>query len=1674
GQATQTVITHNAAYQADDLDAYDSDCDELNTAKVSLMANLSHYGSDALAEFLGTVKFGNDHVAKILGYGDYQIGNVMISRVYYVEGLGHNLFSVGKFCDSNLEVAFRQHTLILTRNNHTPSYTLFTFNELTGIFCFNRRLMNYSLLYPVLIYQPLKTPASVDLPAPELLTPPPDHRPQQQLTKMHHHQLHEQALFYYYDAFLTAVEPKTYKDALTQSCWIEAMKEELNDFEHLEVWELVPRPDKVMVITLKWIYKVKLDELGGILKNKARLVARGYRQEEGIYFEESFAPVARLETIRIFLAFAAHMNMVVYQMDVKTAFLNGNLREEVYVSELDGFLDQDNPNHVYKLKKALYGLKQAPRVWYDMLSSFLISQNFSKGSVDPTLFTRKEGKELLLIFQNPRGIFINQSKYALESLRKYGFNSCDPVNTPMVEKSKLDKDKEGKAVDPSQYRGSAYQKALTCGQKDLSVSKRNYKSGALWYPRILPFALKQFAVADHAGCQDTHRSTSGQDTKFWVLLELMLWDVHLLAHADDLRLENAFAYVRMSHQKQPSSRSMVDAKAHSVLQAFQSNSGILQICRKVGNKKFCRPPSCEGVLIFLASLGHFGDLRKLTDVNVNKLHNLEIILPAVINKCLSGTPSYEQSPSFSCSILWGYVQIENFDYAYLCGRTHFKIENKNPSILEEQGQVALCQDETMFKQSRPSTRNVLLSYESNTYASRNRSLPLPEEKKSGKGKNRDCRTGGIFEADLTEAQQLKIAIKRSRQETHSSHASGSGADEGTGVTPGVPDAPDYDSEDDISWKSSDDDQDDEQDQDDDDAEKHDVHETTQEQEDDDDHDDDENDQEDDDANDDDKKAEDDDDEELTESDNDGDDFVHPKLTTHDDEIIHEEDTEEDDSSISSSDEEDSDNDVEGADVAGAKSDKDAKDEQDQGNEAVKDTNTDLDGRDKVMTDVEDTHVTLTPVNPDGQQQSSSVSSGFVSNMLNPNQDTGVDDIFRQNTEATSLIDTNVTAIMESSFTAQINRPPTPHPIVIQTQQPPIMTPATTTSSLLQNLPNFASLFGFDHRLKALEDNFSESRQTNQYAEALSSIPSTVDQYLAHKMQEAVDVAVQLKYDRIREESSTANQQFLETIDDGMKKIIKEQVKKEVSKIIPKVEKFVNDRLESEVLVRSSKEANSSHAVAANLSELELKKILIDKMETNNSINRSDIQRQLYKDLVEAYEADKILLDTYGDTVTIKRPRDGADDDEEPSAGTDRGSKRRRSGKEPASTSAPSETTTKTAGQTTDTDVSERPADQEFETGVQDEQAEEEVQHLPDWFQKPTRLPSPDHAWNTSVPAVHETVQPWLSSLAQQDPRESFDELTDSTFDFSAFVLNRLNVQTLTPELLAGPTFELMKGTCRSLTELEYFCEEVYKATTEKLDWINPEGRQYPHDLRQPLPLVPNSQGRRVIPFHHFINNDLEYLRDLPYGESRIGAKIATSRESARDVYSKRRIIAVTKVEIVEWHDYKHLDWITVRRDDDVLYKFKEGDFHRLRIQDIEDMLLLLVQGKVTNLSVEERIAFNVSLRMFTRRVVIQRRVEDLQLGVENKKNRLMRIDELHKFSDGTLDDVRTALNDRLKGIRMEYLPQTFWSQRDKANARAMIQAIDKRLKTRRIMRSLERFVGGRPYGGDLRLLQRTI
>nr|GEY93474.1 hypothetical protein [Tanacetum cinerariifolium] len=448
------------------------------------------------------------------------------------------------------------------------------------------------------------------------------------------------------------------------------------------------------------------------------------------------------------------------------------------------------------------------------------------------------------------------------------------------------------------------------------------------------------------------------------------------------------------------------------------------------------------------------------------------------------------------------------------------------------------------------------------------------------------------------------------------------------------------------------------------------------------------------------------------------------------------------------------------------------------------------------------------------------------------------------------------------------------------------------------------------------------------------------------------------------------------------------------------------------------------------------------------------------------------------SVTFKRRRDDADKDEEPFAGSDRGSKRRKEGKEPESTSAPKKKATKTTGKSSKGSKSPQ------KTASDSAPAKEPMQTTQD-LEEPTHQEF-ETCTTDDQPIAEASQHPECDLAKQADSRSSFNELMDTPVDFSAFLMNRLKVDTLTPELLAGPTYELMKGSCKSLVELEFFLKEVYKATTDQLEWNKNEGQQYPHNLLKPLPLIPNSRGRRVIPFDHFINNDLEYLhggassrkyttsvtktmaadnghikwiKDLFYG-------FAVNMEFARDVYSKCRIIAVTELQIVEWHNYKHLDWITVRRDDDKLYKFTEGKFKRLCIQDIEDMLLLLL-----NLTKPDTYRFD--LKRKEAYIAYSNPIGFIYQN-KDKQNRLMRIDELHKFSNGTLNDVRTALNDRLKGIRMKYLPQAIWRRSDKERAAAMIQTIDKQLKTRRIMRSLEKFVGGRLYDGDFRMLQHTI
>ncbi|KAJ9548157.1 hypothetical protein OSB04_020700 [Centaurea solstitialis] len=191
-----------------------------------------------------------------------------------------------------------------------------------------------------------------------------------------------------YVSFLSEHEPIKVDETLADPSWVSAMQEELAEFERNLVRTLVHKPSRKTIIGLKWVFRNKLDEHGIVIRNKARLVAQGYRQEEGIDYDETFAPVARLEAIRLFLAYAAHMNFQVYQMDVKSAFLNGKLAEEVYVAQPPGFTDPKHPNHVYKQNKALYGLKQAPRAWYETLSTFLIAEGFTPGKIDSTLFVK--------------------------------------------------------------------------------------------------------------------------------------------------------------------------------------------------------------------------------------------------------------------------------------------------------------------------------------------------------------------------------------------------------------------------------------------------------------------------------------------------------------------------------------------------------------------------------------------------------------------------------------------------------------------------------------------------------------------------------------------------------------------------------------------------------------------------------------------------------------------------------------------------------------------------------------------------------------------------------------------------------------------------------------------------------------------------------------------------------------------------------------------------------------------------------------------------------------------------------------------------------------------------------------------------------------------------------------
>ncbi|GJR66568.1 putative ribonuclease H-like domain-containing protein [Tanacetum coccineum] len=328
-------------------------------------------------------------------------------------------------------------------------------------------------------------------------------------------------------------------EALEDESWVEAMQEELLQFKLQQVWVLVDLPNGAKVIGTKWVYRNKKDERGVVVRNKARLVAQGHRQEEGIDYDEVFAPVARIEAIRLFLAFASFMGFIVYQMDVKSAFLYGTIDEEVYVSQPPGFVDPDHPTKVYKVVKALYGLHQAPRAWYATLSTFLVKHGYRRGTIDKTLFIRRNKKDIMLVQvyvddiifgstnkswcdefealmqsrfqmssmgeltfflglqvkQNKGGIFISQDKYVAEILKKFDLVNVKAAITPMETKLPLTKDEEALDVDVHLYRsmiGSLMY--LTASRPDIMES---------------PFDLEAFSDSDYGGSNLDRKSTTG-------------------------------------------------------------------------------------------------------------------------------------------------------------------------------------------------------------------------------------------------------------------------------------------------------------------------------------------------------------------------------------------------------------------------------------------------------------------------------------------------------------------------------------------------------------------------------------------------------------------------------------------------------------------------------------------------------------------------------------------------------------------------------------------------------------------------------------------------------------------------------------------------------------------------------------------------------------------------------------------------------------------------------------------------------------------------------------------------------------------------------------------------------------------------------------------------------------
>ncbi|GJQ89186.1 hypothetical protein Tco_0000325 [Tanacetum coccineum] len=578
---------------------------------------------------------------------------------------------------------------------------------------------------------------------------------------------------------------------------------------------------------------------------------------------------------------------------------------------------------------------------------------------------------------------------------------------------------------------------------------------------------------------------------------------------------------------------------------------------------------------------------------------------------------------------------------------------------------------------------------------------------------------------------------------------------------------------------------------------------------------------------------------------------------------------------------------------------------------------------------------------------------------------------------------------------------------------------------------------------------------------------------------------------------------------------------------------------------------------AALEEYDLKSAFYQSMHANKSFNINPANHRLYHALMEALIEDKNAMDKgVADTVKDHKRNhddDEDDDDEDPPTRPNQGKKTKRrrtneseSSKKPSSTKetpkgkAPTKES-KTSKSTSTKEPAEEPNAEVVMDDVGDDVARDDNQPQdtsepktrntlnPDWFKQPPRPPTPDPEWNKRQAVLDQPEKPWFNQMVSttKDPL-TFNDLMATPIDFSKYVLNGLKIENLTQDILLGTAFNLLKGTCSSSIELEYNFQECFNALIDKLDWNNPKGDHYPFDLSKPL-LLQGPPGHRTVAADYFFNNDLEYLKtfdpEVTYTSSITkikaaryeikGIKDMVSKFSKHNVYSTKVILGVKSVSVKKLHGYGHLEEIVVKTSDQQLYKFKECDFVDLHLNNIEDMLLLAVQHKLFHLKGSVIVDFIVALRMFTKSLILKRRVKDLQIGVEsyqkklyitkpqktfleiefkepytpsydppgivyedlNKQKRVLRADELYKFSDGTLKSVRDEIHHKVLNFRLNYnteMPKRKWTAVNQKRPGLMIELIDKQLREKEIIRNLERLVGARELEMDYKLMTRTV